>query len=72
MSEMNKQTEDMGVCAEISTKIMFLLLMKVQEMILENNPQYKKREILTLLSSVTHDVKMLNDKNNSISRDLFD
>lgn len=68
---MNKQTEDIEVCAEISTKRMFLLLMKAQEMILENNPQYKKREILTLLSSVTHDVKMLDDKNNMIIRDLF-
>ena len=69
---MTKKTEDIEVCAEISTKRMFLLLMKAQEMILENNPQYKKREILTLLSSVTHDVKMLDDKNNRISRDLFD
>lgn len=69
---MNKQTEDIEVCAEISTKRMFLLLMEAQEMILENNLQYKKREILTLLSSVTHDVKMLDDENNSISRDLYD
>ena len=69
---MTEKTEDIEVCAEISTKRMFLLLMKAQEMILENNPQYKKREILTLLSSVTHDVKMLDDKNNRINRDLFD
>lgn len=69
---MNKQTENIEVCAEVSTKRMFLLLMKAQEMILENNPQYEKREILTLLSSVTHDVKMLDDKNNCISRDLYD
>ena len=69
---MNKQTKDIEVCAEISTKRMFLLIMKAQEMILENNPQYKKREILTLLSSVIHDVEMLDDKNNSISRDLYD
>lgn len=67
-----KTTEDIEICANISTKRMFLLLMKAQEMILENNPQYKKKEILTLLSSVTHDVKMLDDKNNSIDRDLYD
>lgn len=69
---MTEKTKDIEVCAEISTKGMFLLLMKAQEMILEDNPQYKKREILTLLSSVTHDVEMLDDKNNRISRDLFD
>jgi hypothetical protein len=67
---MNKQTEDIEICAEISTKRMFLLLMKAQELVLENRND--KREILTLLSSVTHDVKMLDDKNNHISRDLFD
>lgn len=70
--KMTKKTEDIEVCAEISTKRMFLLLMKAQEMILENNPQYKKREILTLLSSVTHDVRMLDDENNRIDRDLYD
>lgn len=69
---MTKQTEDIEVCSEISTKRMFLLLMKSQEMIVENNSQYKKREILTLLSSVTLDVKLLDNKNNRISRDLFD
>lgn len=67
---MNKQTEDIEVCAEISTKRMFLLLMKAQELILENRND--KREILTLLSIVTHDVRMLDDKNNHISRDLYD
>ena len=67
---MTKKTEDIQICAEISTKRMFLLLMKAQELILENHND--KREILTLLSSVTHDVRMLDDKNNHISRDLYD
>lgn len=67
-----KKTDDIGVCAEISTKRMYLILLKAQEMILENNTQYKKREIVSLLSSIEHDILMLNDKNNSISRDLFD
>ena len=67
---MNKQTEDIQTCAEISTKRMFLLLMKAQELILQNHND--KREILTLLSSVTHDIRMLDDKNNHISRDLYD
>lgn len=69
---MTKKTEDIEICAEISTKRMYLILLKTQEMILENNPQYKKREIVNLLASIEHDILMLNDKNNSISRDLFD
>ena len=69
---MTEKTEDIGICAEISTKRMYLILLKAQEMVLENNPQYKKREIVNLLSSIEHDILMLNDKNNSISRDLFD
>lgn len=67
---MTKKTEDIQICAEISTKRMFLLLMKAQELILENHND--KREILTLLSSVIHDVRMLDDKNNHINRDLYD
>ena len=69
---MTEKTEDIGICAEISTKRMYLILLKAQEMVLEHNPQYKKREIVNLLSSIEHDILMLNDKNNSISRDLFD
>ena len=69
---MTEKTKDIEICANISTKRMYLLLLKAQEMILENNPQYKKREIVSLLSSVKHDILMLNDKNNRIDRDLFD
>ena len=69
---MTENKEVCEECAEISTKRMYLILLKAQEMILENNPQYKKREIVSLLSSVEHDILMLNDKNNSINRDLFD
>ena len=69
---MTEKTENIEVCAEISTKRMYLILLKAQEIILENNTQYKKREIVSLLSSVEHDILMLNDKNNSINRDLFD
>ena len=67
---MTKQTEDIEICAQISTKRMFLMLIKAQEFILQNHND--KREILSLLSSVTHDVRMLDDKNNHISRDLYD
>ena len=69
---MTEKTKDIEVCAKISTKRMYIILLKAQEMILENNPQYKKREIVSLLSSVEHDILMLNDENNSIDRDLFD
>lgn len=69
---MTEKTEDIEVCAEISTKRMYLILLKAQEMILEINPQYKKRDIVSLLSSIEHNILMLNDENNNISRDLFD
>ena len=69
---MTEKTENIEVCAEISTKRMYLILLKAQEIILENNTQYKKREIVSLLSSIKHDILMLNNKNNSINRDLFD
>lgn len=72
MFEMIEKTDDIEICAEISTKRMYLILLKAQEMILENNPQHKKKEIVSLLSSIEHDILMLNDKNNSINRDLFD
>ena len=34
------------VCANISLKRMYLILLKVQEIVLDNNPQYNKKEIL--------------------------
>lgn len=69
---MTEKTDDIEICAEISTKRMYLILLKAQEMILKNDPQHKKREIVRLLSRIEHDILMLNDKNNSINRDLFD
>ena len=69
---MTEKEEVCEICADISLKRMYLLLLKTQEMILENNPQHKKREIVSLLSSIEHDILMLNDKNNHITRDLFD
>lgn len=60
------------ICANISLKRMFLILLKTQEMVLENNPQYKKKEILNLLTSIEHDILLLNDNDNRIDRDLFE
>ena len=59
------------ICANISLKRMYLILLKTQEMVLDINPQYKKKEILNYLSSIEHDILMLNDKNNCVDRDLF-
>ena len=58
-------------CANISLKRMYLILLKTQEMILDINPQYNKKEILSYLTSIEHDILMLNDKNNCVDRDLF-
>ena len=58
-------------CANISLKRMYLMLLRTQEMVLDINPQYKKKEILNYLSSIEHDLLMLNDKDNSIERDLY-
>ena len=59
------------ICANISLKRMYLILLKTQEMVLDINPQYKKKEILNYLSSIEHDIIMLNDKSNRVDRDLF-
>ena len=59
------------ICANISLKRMYLILLKTQEMVLDINPQYKKKEILNYLFSIEHDIIMLNDKSNCVDRDLF-
>lgn len=59
------------ICADISLKRMYLMLLKTEEMVLDINPQYNKKEILNYLSSIEHDILMLNDKDNHINRDLF-
>lgn len=58
------------ICAEISTKRMYLMLSKAQERLLHNT--IDKKEIINYIISVKHDVLMLDDKNNSIRRDLFE
>lgn len=59
-------------CANISLKRMYLMLLRTQEMVLDINPQYKKKEILNYLSSIEHDILLLNDKGNCVDRDLFE
>ena len=68
---MTEKEEVCEICAKISLKRMYLLLLKTQEIILDINPQYNKKEMMNYLSSIEHDILMLNDKNNCISRDLF-
>jgi len=72
LNELNpaKQYADVEVCACVSTKSMFQLLLNAQDMLLSDN--INKREILQLLTSVEHDVRMLNNKDTHIDRDLFD
>ena len=65
------EKEVCDVCANISLKRMYLILLKAQERVLDNNPQYHKKEILTYLSSIKHDILLLNDKDNCVDRDLF-
>ena len=56
-------------CANISTKRMYIMLLHAEQHLLENTVD--KTLILSLLDSVKHDVLMLNDKDNSIERDLY-
>lgn len=64
------ECEKCDLCAEISTKRMYLILSKTQEKLLMNN--IDKKEIINNIISVKHDIVMLDDKNNSIRRDLFE
>jgi len=66
------EQEVCDVCANISLKRMYIILLKTQERVLDINPQYNKKEILNYLSSIEHDILMLNDKDNHVDRDLFE
>lgn len=69
-----KQSVDIDVkeyreCANISIKRMYIMLLNAEQHLLENT--IDKTLILSLLDSVKHDVLLLNDKDNSIERDLY-
>jgi len=66
------EKEVCDVCVNISLKRMYLILLKAEEMVLDINPQYNKKEILNYLTSIEHDILMLNDKSNHVDRDLFE
>lgn len=66
------EKEVCDVCANISLKRMYIILLKTQEIVLDINPQYHKKEILNYLTSIEHDILMLNDKDNRVDRDLFE
>ena len=68
---MTEKKEVCDVCANISLKRMYLILLKAQELVLDNNPQYHKKEILNYLTSIEHDILLLNDKDNCVDRDLL-
>ena len=67
--ETMKECECECECAKISTKRMYIMLLTAQEKLLQNT--INKKEIISLLSSIEHDILLLNDKDNSIERDLF-
>lgn len=67
-SNYTPKTEPKSV-AEINTKRMYMILLKAQEMTLQETPS--KKGIIQLLSSLEHDILLLNDENNHIERDLF-
>ena len=66
---MEEKLEECCECASISTKRMYIILLTVQEKLLQNT--IDKKEIISLLSSLEHDVMLLNDLDNSIECDLF-
>ena len=66
------EKEVCDVRANISLKRMYIILLKTQEMVLDINPKYNKKEILNYLSSIEHDILMLNDKDKRLDRDLFE
>jgi len=57
------------VCAHVSLKRMFRLLLDAQSEMLNDRPD--KAKVLRLLSSVEHDLLMMNDKDTCIDADLF-
>lgn len=68
--EEKKEETEMIECADISLKRMYLVLLHTEEMILAD--KHNKREIVSYLSSIEQDILLLNDKENQVSRDLFD
>lgn len=68
--ELTEKTElKPDICACISLKRMYLMLLLAQEKLLKTT--IDKREIIRLLASIEHDILLLNDGSNSIDRDLF-
>ena len=67
--ETMKECECECECARISTKRMYIMLLIAQEKLLQNT--INKKEIISLLSSIEHDILLLNDKDNSLEKDLF-
>lgn len=66
---MEEKSNECMECAVISTKRMYLMLSKAEEKLLQNT--IDKKEIFSLLSSVKHDILLMEDKDNQIECDLF-
>ena len=68
--ELKEAKPDIIAC--ISTKEMYKNLSKIQLIMLEGDCYKKKKDIIGLLISLKHDVLLLNEKEASLDRDLFE
>jgi len=57
------------ICAQISLKRIYLCILRAQEILLDDLPN--KREALQWLVSIEQDIRLMNDEDNRIERDLF-
>lgn len=64
------KNDEPEICASISTKRMYLNILRIQEIILETN-NIDKKEILNYINSIQHDIQLINDIHNHIERDIY-
>ena len=69
MSE-KTMSDEYKTCAVISTKRMFLMVLMAQQVVLQNTVD--KKQLMNILSTVEHDILLLNDGENSVHRDLLE
>ena len=65
------KNDEPEICASISTKRMYLNILRIQEKILETNNINNKKEILNYINNIQHDIQLINDIHNHIERDIY-
>ncbi len=65
------KTCECEVCASISLKRMYLIILELQEKTLDSHYLKEKEEMMDSLLSLEHDIRLLNDSENRLDRDLF-